>query len=135
MPHDSDQFPDVDSDKCPDVTEARVKLAEQLAELQRVHLDLAASSRSLKALGNDGQALAEIRLGYEMLEQYIAISDAFLENMHGRFEAQLAFLRRAEPQADGKPGKPDLAPGHTLFWLEFSRLTSVLRRMPRHVEF
>ena len=117
----------------PDVTEAREKLATHLAELQRVHVLLAAGSRSLKDFSVDGRGLAEIRLGYEMLEQYLAMSDAFLENMRGRFEARLGLLRRAEPQLEGKPGKADQAPGHTSFWLEFSRLTSVLRRIPRPV--
>ncbi len=117
----------------PDVTEAREKLATHLAELQRVHVLLAASSRSLKDFSVDGRGLAEIRLGYEMLEQYLAMSDAFLENMRGRFEARLGLLRRAEPQLEGKPGKADQAPGHTSFWLEFSRLTSVLRRIPRPI--
>ncbi len=114
-----------------DVGDARANLAAQLAELQRVHVALATTSRSLKAFSNDGRGLAEIRLAYEMLEQYLAMSEAFLENMRGRFEARLGLLRRAEPQLEGKPGKPELAPGHTQFWLEFSRLTSVLRRLAR----
>ena len=116
-----------------DVAEAREKLATHLAELQRVHVLLAASSRSLKDFSNDGRGLSEIRLGYEMLEQYLAMSDAFLENMRGRFEARLAMLRRAEPQLEGKAGRADQAPGHTAFWLEFSRLTAVLRRIPRPI--
>jgi hypothetical protein len=35
---------------------------------------------------------------------------------------------------DGKPNQPDLAPGHTEFWLEFSRLTAVLRRIAKRAE-
>jgi hypothetical protein len=117
-----------------DVTDSRARLAQQLAELQKLHIALAASSQSLKAFSNSGTGLVEIKLAYEMLEQYIAISDAFLENMRGRFDARLGVLRRAEPQLDGKPGKADQAPGHTVFWLEFSRLTSVLRRIARRGE-
>jgi hypothetical protein len=88
----------------------------------------------LKKFGNNGGGLAEIRLAYEVLEQYLAQTDSFLENMRARFEARLGVLRRAEPQLEGKPNQPDMAPGHTEFWLEFSRLTSVLRRISRRAE-
>lgn len=115
-------------------TEARDKLARHLAELQKLHVQLATDSQSLKVFGNSGNGLTEIRLAYEMLEQYAATTDAFMENMRGRFEARLPGLRRAEPQVEGKPGHAGDAPGHTLFWLEFSRLTSVLRRIARRSE-
>ncbi len=109
--------------------DARARLARHLAEMQKFHVVLAGQSQSLKKFGNNGAGLAEIRLAYEMLEQYLAQSDAFLENMRARFEARLGVLRRAEPLLDSKPNQPDLAPGHTEFWLEFSRLTAVLRRI------
>jgi hypothetical protein len=117
-----------------DVSDARVRMAQHLAELQKLQVILASDSQSLKNFSSSGAGLAEIKLAYELLEQYMAITDAFLENMRGRFEARLGILRRAEPQLDGKPGKAELAPGHTVFWLEFSRLTSVLRRISRRGE-
>jgi hypothetical protein len=117
-----------------DETDARAKLARHLAELQRFHIMLASDARALKAFSVNGSGLSEIRLGYELLEQYVAMTDAFLENMRGRFEARLGLLRRAEPRVDGKPDSPDLAPGHTVFWLEFSRLTAMLRRISRRAE-
>jgi hypothetical protein len=116
------------------LTEARARMVRHLAELQKFHVMLAAQSRGLKQFGNNGAGLAEIRLGYEMLEQYLAQTDAFMENMRARFETRLGVLRRAEPQVDGKPNQPDLAPGHTEFWLEFSRLTAVLRRIAKRAE-
>jgi hypothetical protein len=115
-------------------SDARARMVRQLAELQKFHVMLAGQSRSLKKFGNNGGGLAEIRLAYEMLEQYLAQTDSFLENMRARFEARLGVLRRAEPQLEGKPNQPDMAPGHTEFWLEFSRLTSVLRRISRRAE-
>jgi hypothetical protein len=123
-----------DPNQQPDVIEARNRLARHLGELQKFHVLLAADSQSLKAFSNSGAGLTEIRLAYEMLEQYLAITDAFLENMRGRFEARMGLLRRAEPQVEGKPGRAELAPGHTQFWLEFSRLSSVLRRINRRGE-
>ncbi len=66
-----------------------------------------------------------------MLEQYLAASNAFLENMRGRFDARLALLRRGEPVANGNREE---APGHAEFWLAFSRLTAVLRRVTRCAE-
>lgn len=123
-----------DAAPTPDVAEARAKLARHLAELQKFHIMLASDAQSLKIFSVQGSGITEIRLAYEMLEQYVAMSDAFLENMRGRFDARLGVLRRAEPQVSGKPAQPELAPGHTLFWLEFSRLTSVLRRMSRRAE-
>jgi len=125
MPHDATP---------PDLTEARARLVRHLAELQKFHVTLAADAQSLKTFSTNGAGINEIRLAYEMLEQYVAMTDAFLENMRGRFEARLGVLRRAEPVAVGKPGQPDFAPGHTTFWLEFSRLTSVLRRIARRAE-
>jgi hypothetical protein len=117
-----------------EVAEARARLATHLAELQKLHVTLAADSQSLKSFSNAGTGMTEIKLSYEMLEQYLAITDAFVENMRGRFEARLGVLRRAEPQVEGKPGRADMAPGHTVFWLEFSRLTAVLRRIARRSE-
>jgi len=105
-----------------------------LAELQKFHVVLAGQSSAMKKFGNNGAGLSEIRLAYEMLEQYLAQTDSFLENMHGRFEARLGVLRRSEPQLDGRPNQPGMAPGHTEFWLEFSRLTSVLRRIAKRSE-
>ena len=116
-----------------DVVDARTRVARHLVELQKLHLVLASDSQSLKEFSASGGGLTEIRLGYELLEQYIAISDAFLENMRGRFEARLAVLRRAEPQIEGKPGHAERAPGHTQFWLEFSRLTAALNRIARRI--
>jgi hypothetical protein len=121
-------------DQHADVAEARRNLTEHLAQAQKLHILFAEDSQALKLLGKNGFALSEIKLAYEMLEQYLAISDAFVENMRGRFEARLEFLRRSEPKVDGKPGREELAPGHTLFWLEFSRLTAVLRRIARRSE-
>ena len=115
-------------------SEARARMVRHLAELQKFHVMLAAQCGSLKKFGNQGAGLAEIRLAYEMLEQYLAQTDSFLENMRARFENRLGVLRRAEPQVEGKPNQPDLAPGHVEFWLEFSRLTSVLRRISRRSE-
>ncbi len=117
-----------------EIAEARMRMAQHLAELQKLQITLAADSQSLKTFSINGSGLTEIKLAYELLEQYVAITDAFLENMRGRFEARLTVLRRAEPQVEGKPGRADLAPGHTVFWLEFSRLTSVLRRIARRAE-
>ena len=114
-----------------DVVDARTRVARHLVELQKLHLALASDSQSLKEFSTNGGGLTEIRLGYELLEQYLATSDAFLENMRGRFEARLGVLRRAEPQVEGKPGHAQQAPGHTQFWLEFSRLTAVLNRISR----
>jgi hypothetical protein len=118
----------------PDAAEARATVARHLAELQKLHVVLATDSQSLKTFSANGAGVTEIRLGYELLEQYLAMTEAFLENMHGRFEARLGVLRRAEPQVEGKPGHAERAPGHTQFWLEFSRLTSVLRRIAKRVD-
>jgi hypothetical protein len=118
----------------PSAADMRAKLARDLAELQKFHVMLAADSQSLKAFSTNGNGIQEIKLAYEMLEQYVAMTDAFLENMRGRFDARLGVLRRAEPQLEGKPGHPDQAPGHTVFWLEFSRLTAVLRRIAKRGE-
>ncbi|MDR3524819.1 MAG: hypothetical protein P4L66_12040 [Acetobacteraceae bacterium] len=116
------------------LSDARLRMVRQLAEFQKFHVALAVQSSALKKFGNNGEGLAEIRLAYEMLEQYLAQTDAFLENMRGRFDARLGVLRRAEPQLDGRPNRADMAPGHNEFWLEFSRLTAVLRRIARRSE-
>jgi hypothetical protein len=118
----------------PEAAAVRQKMTRDLAELHKLHLTLASDSQALKQFSNNGNGTIEIWLGYELLEQYLAMTDAFLENMRGRFEARLGVLRRAEPQLEGKPGKADLAPGHTAFWLEFSRLSSVLRRIAKRSE-
>ncbi len=118
----------------PDIAEARATMARHLAELQKLHVVLATDTQGLKAFSASGAGVSEIKLGYELLEQYLAMTEAFLENMSGRFEARLTVLRRAEPQLNGKPGRAEFAPGHTQFWLEFSRLTAVLRRIAKRVE-
>jgi hypothetical protein len=111
--------------------ETRNRVAHHLADLHRLHLVLANDARSMKAFSFDGRALAEIELASEMLERYLAESSAFLENMRGRFEARLVFLRRGEPIANANR---DDAPGHAEFWLAFSRLTALLRRIARCAE-
>jgi hypothetical protein len=113
------------------VREARNRLARHLIDLHRLHLVLANDARSMKTFAFDGRAQAEIELASEMLEQYLAASNAFLENMRGRFDARLTLLRRGEPVANGN--RED-APGHAEFWLAFSRLTAVLRRVSRCAE-
>ena len=113
------------------VQDARAHLTEHMADLHRLHLVLANDARSMKAFSFDGRALAEIELASEMLEQYLAASSAFLENMRGRFEARIEFLRRGEPI---QYASRDDAPGHAEFWLAFSRLTAVLRRVGRCAE-
>ena len=105
--------------------EARLRIARHLAELHRLHLGLAAESRGLKRFTTEGRAGVEIEVTAEMLEQYLGSSNAFLENMRGRFEARLALLRRGEPRLGPSP---EDAPGHGGFWLGFSRLCAVLRR-------
>jgi hypothetical protein len=111
--------------------ETRNRVAHHLADLHRLHLVLANDTRSMKAFSFDGRALAEIELASEMLERYLAESSAFLENMRGRFEARLVFMRRGEPIANANR---DDAPGHAEFWLAFSRLTALLRRIARCAE-
>jgi hypothetical protein len=113
------------------VRDARARLAEHFVDLHRLHLVLADDARAMKAFSFDGRALAEIQLASEMLEQYLASSSAFLENMRGRFDARLMLLRRGEPIANANR---DNAPGHAEFWLTFSRLTAVLRRVGRCAE-
>ncbi len=113
------------------IREARNRVAHHLADLHRLHLVLANDARSMKTFSFDGRAMAEIELASEMLEQYLAASSAFLENMRGRFEARLVFLRRGEPIANANR---DDAPGHAEFWLAFSRLTALLRRVGRCAE-
>ena len=108
-----------------DTKEARYRLAAHLADLHRLHIVLAEDSRALKRFTTEGNALAEIQMASELLEQYIAASNAFLENMHGRMEARLTVLRRGEPITNGRP---ENAPGHATFWLAFSRMCAVLRR-------
>ncbi len=113
------------------VREARSRMARHLAELHRLHIAIANDTRAMKSFAFDGRALAEIELASETLEQYLAASSAFLENMRGRFDVRLAYLRRGEPVANGN--RED-APGHAEFWLAFSRLTAVLRRVTRCAE-
>jgi hypothetical protein len=110
---------------------ARTEMVAHFAELHRLHLVLANDARSMKGFSFDGRAMAEIELASELLEQYLAASGAFLENMRGRFDARLTFLRRGEPI--GYANRDD-APGHAEFWLAFSRLTAVLRRVSRSAE-
>ncbi len=108
-----------------EVAEARQRMARLLAELHRLHLSLAQESRGLKRFTTAGHTLAEIEIAGDMLEQYLGASDAFLENMRGRFEARLGLLRRCEPRTGPEP---ELSPAHGGFWLAFSRLCVVLRR-------
>lgn len=110
--------------------EHRLAIARHLAELHRLHLALAADSRRLKQLSADGRGLAEIEIAAEMLEQYMAATGAFLENMRGRFEARLSVLRRAEPKGtEVAPGQG--ASGHGPFWYAFSRLCVTLKQAER----
>ena len=115
------------TNRAEDAREARLRVARHLAELHRLHLVLAGESRGLKNL----PAGAEIEVASELLEQYLAETGAFLENMRGRYEARLPLLRRGEPLLNGRP---EDAPGHGAFWLGFSRLCAVLRRASRRVE-
>ncbi len=119
-------MPQADSSLTDRAREARTRIARQLAELHKLHLTLAQESRALKRFTTEGHAVAEIEIASEMLEQYLAESGAFLENMRGRFEARLGLLRRGEPRLGADP---ELAPGHGAFWLSFSRLCAVLRRV------
>ncbi|MGG5818859.1 hypothetical protein [Falsiroseomonas sp. HW251] len=112
--------------------ELRAQIAKHLAELHRLNLALAADSRALKTLTLDGKGQAEIEIAAEMLEQYMAATGAFLENMRGRYEARLPLLRRAEPHgAELAPGQG--ASGHGMFWYAFSRLCVVLKRVEGRV--
>lgn len=112
-----------------EVREARLKLARHLAELHRLHLAILADARGLKRFSAAGRPLVEVELTADLLEQYLSAGDAFLENMRGRMEARLGLLRRGEPQGAG--ARPEEAPGHGGFWLIYSRLCAVLRRLER----
>ncbi len=126
---DAHHLPMTDTDAARD---ARQAIARHLAELHRLHIHLAADSRALKALTSEGRALAEIEIAAEMLEQYMAASGAFLENMRGRYESRLALLRRGDPVgAEAAPGHGP--PGHGAFWYAFSRLCAALRQAERRV--
>jgi hypothetical protein len=105
--------------------ETRLRIAHHLAELHRLHLALSQDSRTLKRFTQAGRPGIEIEIAAELLEQYLGASDAFLENMRGRFESRLGLLRRGEPRLGPSP---EDAPGHGAFWLAFSRLCAVLRR-------
>ena len=105
--------------------ETRLRIARHLADLHRLHLALAQDSRALKRFTLAGRPGFEIEIAAELIEQYLGSSDAFLENMRGRFEARLGLLRRGEPR---QGQAPEDAPGHGAFWLSFSRLCAVLRR-------
>lgn len=111
-----------------DVRETRMKLARHLAELHRLHLAILADARGLKRFTTAGTPLVEVELTADLLEQYLSSGEAFLENMRGRTEARLGLLRRGEPQG---AGRPEDVPGHGAFWLTFSRLCAVLRRLER----
>jgi hypothetical protein len=118
-------MPDTDPSR-----DLRVAIARHLAELHRLNLALAADSRALKTLTLDGKGQAEIEIAAEMLEQYMAATGAFLENMRGRYEARLPLLRRAEPHgAELSPGQG--ASGHGPFWYAFSRLCLALKQAQR----
>jgi hypothetical protein len=105
--------------------EVRLRIARHLADLHRLHLALSQDSRALKRFTLAGRPGFEIEIAAELIEQYLGSSDAFLENMRGRFEARLGLLRRGEPR---QGPEPEDAPGHGAFWLAFSRLCAVLRR-------
>lgn len=110
--------------------ELRATITRHLADLHRLHLALAADSRALKTLTLEGRGLAEIEIAAEMLEQYMAATGAFLENMRGRYESRLPLLRRAEPHgAELAPGQG--ANGHGPFWYGFSRLCLALKQAAR----
>jgi hypothetical protein len=123
MPHTDEPAGSIDAAR-----EARLRMARLLAEQHRLHLALAQECRALKRFTLEGNALVEIEVAAEMLEQYLGASDAFLENFRGRFEARLGLLRRGEPQAGPHA---EHAPRHGAFWLSFSRLCAVLRRAER----
>ena len=106
--------------------DARSRIARHMQELHRLHVALAEESRALKRFTTGGQAAVEIALAIELLEQYLGASGGFVENMRGRFEARLPLLRRGEPAFGGRPEE---APEHGAFWLGFSRLCAVLRRL------
>lgn len=118
-------MPEHDTATPDEAREARLRIARHLADLHRLHLALAQESRALKRFTQNGRAAVEIEIAAELLEQYLGASDAFLENMRGRFEARLGLLRRGEPRLG--PNAED-APGHGAFWMGFSRLCAVLRR-------
>ncbi len=106
--------------------EARRRIAHRLVELQQVLVALSEDCRALKLFSLEGHEQTEAEIGAELLEQFLAVTGAFAENQRGRFENRLAVLRRGEPLVNGKP---DNAPGHAAFWLAFSRLRAVLRRL------
>jgi len=110
------------------IREARMRIARSLAELHRLNLTLAEESRALKHFTAAGRSQVEIELATELLEQYLASTGAFMENMRGRMEARLGLLRRGEPHVDGRP---ENSPAHGAFWMAFSRLCAVLRRAER----
>lgn len=110
--------------------DARLAIARHLAELHKLHLTLAQDSRALKRFTGMGYPMAEIEIAAEMLEQYLGSSEAFLENMRGRFESRLGLLRRGEPRIGPNP---DEAPAHGAFWMSYSRLCAVLRRISGRV--
>jgi hypothetical protein len=105
---------------------ARRRIAHRLAELQQVLLALSEDSRTLKVFGTGGHEQTELEITAELIEQFLGITGAFAENLRGRYENRLALLRRGEPQIESKRGD---APGHAAFWMAFSRLRAVLRRL------
>jgi hypothetical protein len=123
-------MPDSDPSRTELAREMRQSIARHLAELHRLHIALAADSRALKRLTTEGHAQSEIEIAAEMLEQYMAASGAFLENMRGRFENRLGLLRRGDPVGpDAAPGQGPV--GHGPFWYAFSRLCAALRLVER----
>jgi hypothetical protein len=107
--------------------EARRRIAALLAEQHRVHAALLVETRRLKRFSTEGAVQLELELAAELLEQYQLGSDAFRENMRGRFEARLPLLRRGEPQNPAQKAEDSAA--HGAFWLAFSRLSAALRRV------
>jgi hypothetical protein len=106
-------------------------MARHLAELHRLHLSLAQSTRELKRFSLNGHARVEAEIAAEMLEGYLSGTAAFLENMRGRLETRLPTIRRGEPRGPGPSSEE--TPGYGNFWLAFSRLCAVLRSVERRV--
>jgi hypothetical protein len=120
-----DSLPGPAPDHVRDAARSGELIRTQLAELRRLHLALADTSRGLKDLTAEGHAGQEVALAAALLEGYLGETGAFLENMRGRFEARLPLLRRGEPNTRGRPTE---GAAHGEFWMDFSRLCVALRR-------
>ena len=120
----------IDNKTAEEIHEARAKFSKLLAELHKIHLAMLNESRALKKFTQAGRSTTEMEIFAEFMEQYMASTDAFSENMRARMEVRLGVIRRGEPVLDGVAEK---APGHGTFWLSFSRLTSALKRIERRL--